>query len=58
MLDLVRVLQMADSGSGGAKKTVGQLLTTFKDTYGVQGFFTQVGWYYPQSQSNLVIDLI
>ena len=41
-LDLVRALQMADSGSGGVKKTVGQLLGTFKDTYGVQGFFTQV----------------
>ena len=39
-LDLVRALQMANAGSG-TKLTTIQLLTNFKNTYGVQGFFTQ-----------------
>jgi solute carrier family 25 2-oxodicarboxylate transporter 21 len=39
-LDLVRALQMANSGSG-AKLSTMQLLSNFKDTHGIQGFFTQ-----------------
>jgi solute carrier family 25 2-oxodicarboxylate transporter 21 len=39
-LDLVRALQMANSGSGVKLSTM-QLLSNFKDTHGVQGFFTQ-----------------
>jgi hypothetical protein len=37
-LDLVRALQMANAGS---KETTLQLLSNFKKTHGVQGFFTQ-----------------
>eukprot|EP01041_Mallomonas_annulata_P010646 gene10646-22226_t len=39
-LDLVRALQMANSGSG-TKLTTLQLLSNFKSTHGWQGFFTQ-----------------
>ena len=39
-LDILRVLQMANAGSGSRLTTI-QLLTKFKNTYGCQGFFTQ-----------------
>ena len=35
------LLQMADSGSGAARKTTAQLLSNFKATHGFSGFFTQ-----------------
>ena len=39
-LDLIRALQMANVGSGVKLSTL-QLLSNFKNTHGVQGFFTQ-----------------